>query len=881
MNLPPKRFQELSEAARSLSSNDTRTKLNNMRQIIHFFGKGYNCVAAERQVTKVDPRDNVSLRRFRNIMNVSYSSEDSKSDIISTILSDFENKDPLIKSIAVRQAGFFSTKETASTLIPIILKASQLDDSYIRKTAALSILRVYQNDPVLIPQYNLDLTLHSLLDDQNPNVLSNAISAISEINTLRSSPIIKISISSIEHMLSIIEDATEWAQIQIIDFITENMPPNPEAVNQLNIVNRLSAFLYYSNPGLTMSTVRCCLKMCIIKKNHEWTKEVLSQIMPPLVFLLDNCNEIQYIVLRSITVILQKYKSIFSDNVNFFFCKPDEPSYIRNEKLDIIWLLSSENNAQLILNEITKYSHDKDVKFARKSIQIIGKLAVMIEKVAENCVEAMISLIQTTEVYVVQECVIVSVNILRKYPFNKKFDNLISAICMNFNAAVDDHHRSKAAMAWILGEYAGMITNAAEHIEAVFLENFLQEPNDVQLTTLTAIVKYYLIYPEEGQEMLKKVLTLSTNSIDNPDLRDHAMIYISILTECGEDAVDIIMSKKNKKLIRNINKNKENSSSENIENSEDSDNSDESEKDQSEDEKDDFDNLNLTLDEMNVIDPSLADILLPLIGSLAVMYKQLPEAFTPNYKDQYSRYSKEEQAFSKSYPSSSASLVIPATPTKSLKGPSSPSKFGNASTSLVKTKNKFKHNQMQMNLNFNTSNVGHRHSSAKRPLNMPRDFGSWSEEERSIYDSSGSAIPSGVTYSHHRNKSVNYAHYIYNNEYNFNYNINDLSNFNYVNSSDASDAAVNRSFGQIQIPNQKRAPESLGKVLVPQPKRPINKNDQSDDEDDDDDEDDEDDDDEDDDESDDDNDDLFLKKNNSDLDDVFDNDRNNSDNSNK
>lgn len=63
---------------------------------------------------------------------------------------------------------------------------------------------------------------------------------------------------------------------------------------------------------------------------------------------------------------------------------------------------------------------------------------------------------------------------------------------------------------------------------------------------MTAVVKFYLIYPEEGQEMLQKVLTLATNSIDNPDLKDHALIYLSILTECFEDAVNLIMSKKNK-----------------------------------------------------------------------------------------------------------------------------------------------------------------------------------------------------------------------------------------------------------------------------------------------------------------------------------------------
>ena len=125
MELLPKQLQELSEATRSLMSNDPKTKLNSMRQIVHFYGKGKNCASSIHQVSKIDPKDNISLRRFRNILTVSYGSSDSSilSDVISSIIADFENKDPQIKSLAVRQAGSFTTNETSKTLIPIILKA--------------------------------------------------------------------------------------------------------------------------------------------------------------------------------------------------------------------------------------------------------------------------------------------------------------------------------------------------------------------------------------------------------------------------------------------------------------------------------------------------------------------------------------------------------------------------------------------------------------------------------------------------------------------------------------------------------------------------------------------------------------------------------------
>ena len=100
----------------------------------------------------------------------------------------------------------------------------------------------------------------------------------------------------------------------------------------------------------------------------------------------------------------------------------------------------------------------------------------------------------------------------------------------------------------------------------------------------------------------------------------------------------------------------------------------------------------------------------------------------------------------------------------------------NQPSSLIAAKSKFKqkmHKNM-MNINFNTTNLNHRHSSTKRPLNLPRDFGSWSEEERNVHDITPGSKSNGIVGSHQRNKSVNYGHYNYNNEYNFNYNINNL-----------------------------------------------------------------------------------------------------------
>lgn len=64
-------------------------------------------------------------------------------------------------------------------------------------------------------------------------------------------------------------------------------------------------------------------------------------------------------------------------------------------------------------------------------------------------------------------------------------------------------------MIWIVGEYAERIDNADELLES-FLDNFTEENAQVQLQLLTAIVKLFLKRPTGTQELVQKVLGLST-----------------------------------------------------------------------------------------------------------------------------------------------------------------------------------------------------------------------------------------------------------------------------------------------------------------------------------------------------------------------------------
>ena len=124
-----------------------------------------------------------------------------------------------------------------------------------------------------------------------------------------------------------------------------------------------------------------------------------------------------------------------------------------------------------------------------------------------------------------QEAVIVAKDILRKFP--NKFDSIIKDFCNKLQEF--NEPESKSAIIWIIGEYAEKI-NEAEKLIDTFADTFLEDPIKVRLSLLTATVKLYLKKPDEGEDVIQRILKLSTEEADNPDLRDRAYIYWRMLS---------------------------------------------------------------------------------------------------------------------------------------------------------------------------------------------------------------------------------------------------------------------------------------------------------------------------------------------------------------
>lgn len=377
-----------------------------------------------------------------------------------------------------------------------------------------------------------------MLLDGNAIVVANACAALLEISKASNKNYIRLKNSAnLNKVLSAINDSNEWGQIYILEAICSY--ESSDSKESENIIERVLPRLAHNNPAVILSSIKVILKYMDNINNVELMKGVVKKLAAPLITLLSCEPEIQYVALRNINFILQKQSTIFENNVRVFFCKFNEPVYVKLEKIDILVKVSDKKNFETILNELKEYSNDIDLDLVRKSVRAIGQIILKIDDSAKKAVEIIQDVVSNGQPLALQEAIIVAKDILRKFP--NRFESIVKDFCQKLHEFYEPD--AKSAIIWMVGEYAEKI-NEAEKLIDQFTDSFLEDPIKVKLSLMTSAVKLYLKKPDEGEEVIQRVLKLATEEADNPDLRDRAYIYWRMLSTSPQKTKYVVLGEK-------------------------------------------------------------------------------------------------------------------------------------------------------------------------------------------------------------------------------------------------------------------------------------------------------------------------------------------------
>lgn len=443
----------------------------------------------------------------------------------NTFVQDTRDPNPLVRALAIRTMGCIRVDKMVDYLCIPLKETLKDDNPYVRKTAAICVAKLFDlNSKLCVEQGFID-SLLEMLNDSNQTVVANAISALLEISKMSDSKLLNVNGTILRRLLLTLNECTEWGRISILVALADYDTGDSGEVEK--IIEKVTPQLQHENPAVVLSSIKVIVKQ-LDKLSDDTRERMLRRLTSPLCSLLTNPPEIQYVALKNIRIILEKYPQILARDLQAFFIKYNDPLYLKLEKIDILVRISTEQNASTLLSELREYAMDVDIQVVSRAIEAIGQLSIKIEPISKKAVDVLYELYLNRSSYVLEELVVVIQNILRR--FDKKYLPTVITVIADLKFDDIDTPEAMSSYIWILGQYCKEIPHLEDRLE-VMSEQFGEMDPLVQSAALTCIVKVNLTKPSvKTRQLLQKVLNEATNEIENADVRDQAYIYWRILS---------------------------------------------------------------------------------------------------------------------------------------------------------------------------------------------------------------------------------------------------------------------------------------------------------------------------------------------------------------
>lgn len=277
------------------------------------------------------------------------------------------NEDPTIRGLALRSLSSLRLPATVEYVVPMLQRALKDSSPYVRKTGVVGILKLHHLAPAMVAENDMTDTLYAMLRDRDPMVVVNCIYALREIMADEGGMAINQPI--VHHLLNRIRDFSEWGQCVVLDLVAQYQPPDDS--ERFALMNLLDDCLRVANSAVVLATAKVMLHLT--RHMEGVHRQVYLRLCTPLLTLLATpSHEITFAVLAHLLLLAKRCPGAFDAEYKQFFCKFNEPTYVRALKMDILARVACPENAADILAELSEYVTDIDEQLARRAIRSCG-----------------------------------------------------------------------------------------------------------------------------------------------------------------------------------------------------------------------------------------------------------------------------------------------------------------------------------------------------------------------------------------------------------------------------------------------------------------------------------------------------------------------------
>lgn len=285
----------MAELQHELNSLKVEEKREAAKQVIAMMTIGKDVSSLFPHMVKCMETTQMELKKLVYLYIINYAK--IKPDLTVMAVNSFqkdarEKMNPLMRALAVRTMGCIRVERISEYLCESLKDCLTDEDPYVKKTAALSVAKLYQTSPQLIKEQALIKILQGMLLDGNAVVVANAVASLLEISRASGKNYLRLSSKSnnLNKLLAALHEANEWGKIYILEGIATY--ETTDSKESENIIERVIPMLTHNNAAVILSAVKAVLKFMDNVSTQDLLKGVVKKLASPLITLLNSEAEI-------------------------------------------------------------------------------------------------------------------------------------------------------------------------------------------------------------------------------------------------------------------------------------------------------------------------------------------------------------------------------------------------------------------------------------------------------------------------------------------------------------------------------------------------------------------------------------------------------------
>ncbi|KAJ8446484.1 hypothetical protein Cgig2_028451 [Carnegiea gigantea] len=513
-------------------ANDSKREL--FKKVISYMTVGIDVSSVFSEMVMCSATSDIVLKKmcYLYVGNYAKYNPDLALLTINFLQRDCKDQDPMIRGLALRSLCSLRVANLVEYLIGPLGSGLKDSSAYVRTVAAVGVLKLYHISAATCIEADFPAMLkHLMLNDRDAQVVANCLSALQEIwsseasssevasreiDTLLSKPVIY-------YLLNRIREFSEWAQCLVLELVAKYVPSDTNEI--FDIMNLLEDRLQHANGAVVLATIKVFMQLTLSMTDVH--QQVYERIKAPLITLVSTGGpEQSYAVLSHLHLLVMRAPMLFSSDYKHFYCYYNEPTYVKKLKLEMLTAVANENNTYEIVTELCEYVANVDIPIARESIRAVGKIALQQYDV-NAIVDRLLQFLEMEKDHVTAETLVLIKDLLRKYP---QWSQDCIAVVGSISSKNVQEPTAKAALIWMLGEYAQDMADAP-YILGSLIDNWEEEDSaEVRLHLLTATMKCFFRRPPETQKALGAALAAGIADF-HQDVHDRALFYYRLLQQ--------------------------------------------------------------------------------------------------------------------------------------------------------------------------------------------------------------------------------------------------------------------------------------------------------------------------------------------------------------